>query len=118
MNSILVKVLNCRSEAEPDNVCVLRRVGKDVGTHYHFEYLGEMPEGEALKGELPALPKMTKEERYLEEARKIKAFLDADPTRTQDDAAKEFGFKSRGTVISRLKFLKSENGDDSADGDV
>ena len=118
MNSILVKVLNCRSEAEPDNVCVLRRVGKDEGTHYHFEYLGEMPEGEALKGELPALPKMTKEERYLEEARKIKAFLDADPTRTQDDAAKEFGFKSRGTVNNRLRLLKPENGDDSADDDV
>ena len=61
---------------------------------------------------------MTKEERYLEEARKIKAFLDADPTRTQDDAAKEFGFKSRGTVNNRLRLLKPENGDDSADDDV
>lgn len=115
---ILLKVMNSRGEPEPDNVCVLHPVGKDEGTHYHFEYLGEMPEEKALKGELPAPPKMTKEERYLEEARKIKAFLDADPTRTQDDAAKEFGFKSRGTVISRLKLLKSENGDDSADGDV
>ena len=117
-NIVLVKVLNCRSEPEPDNVCVLRRVGRDEGTHYHFEYLGEMPEGEALKGELPAPPKMTKEERYLEEARKIKAYLDADSKRTQDDAAKEFGFKSRGTVNNRLKLLKPENGDDSADGDV
>lgn len=117
MNSILVKVFNCRSEAEPDNVCLLRRFGKNEDTHYHFEYLGEMPEGEALKGELPVLPKMTKEERYLEEARKIKAFLDADTHRTQDDAAKKFGM-SRGTVISRLKLLKLENGDDSADGDV
>lgn len=117
MKSILVKVLNCRSEAEPDHVCVLQRIGKDEGTHYHFEYVGEMPESEALKGEVPAPPKMTKEERYLEEARKIKAFLDADTNRTQDDAVKEFGI-SRGTVNNRLKLLKPENGDDGTDGDV
>ena len=49
-NIILVKVLNSRGEPEPDNVCVLRRVGKDEGTHYHFEYVGEMPEKEALQG--------------------------------------------------------------------
>ena len=116
--NILVKVMNSRGEPEPDNVCMLHPVGEDEGTHYHFEYLGEMPEGEALKGELPAPPKMTKEERYLQEARKIKAYLDADSKRTQDDAAKEFGFKSRGTVNNRLKLLKPENGDDSADGDV
>lgn len=115
---ILLKVMNSRGEPEPDNVCILHPVGKDEGTHYHFEYLGEMPEGEALKGELPAPPKMTKEERYLEEARKIKAYLDADSTRTHDDAAKEFGFKSRGTVNNRLRLLKPENGDYGADGDV
>ena len=117
VSNILVKVLNCRSEAEPDNVCVLQRIGKDEGSHYHFEFLGEMPEGEALKGEAPAPPMMTKEERYLEEARKIKAFLDADTNRTQDDAVKEFGI-SRGTVNNRLKLLKPENGDDGTDGDV
>lgn len=115
---ILVKVLNSRGEPEPENVCVLHPVGEDEGTHYHFEYLCEVPEGEALKGELPAPPKMTKEERYLEEARKIKAYLDADSKRTQDDAAKEFGFKSRGTVNNRLRLLKPENGDDSAEGNV
>jgi hypothetical protein len=49
-NNILVKVLNSRGEPEPDNVCVLRRIGKDEGTYYHFEYVGEMPEKEALQG--------------------------------------------------------------------
>lgn len=117
MKNILVKVLNCRSEAEPDNVCVIQRIGKDEGSHYHFEFLGEMPEVEALKGELPAPPKMTKEERYLEEAQKIKAYLDADCHRTQDDAAKAFG-KSRGTVINRLNLLKPGNEDAGADDDV
>lgn len=48
--TIIVKILNSRGEPEPDNVCVLRRVGKDEGTYYHFEYVGEMPEQEALKG--------------------------------------------------------------------
>ena len=114
----MLKVMNSRGEPEPDNVCVLHPVGKDEGTHYHFEYLGEMPEEKALKGELPAPPKMTREERYLEEARKIKAYLDADNTRTQDDAAKEFGM-SRGTVNNRLNLLKRQNkDDDDVEGDV
>ncbi len=110
-NIILVKVLNSRGEPEPDNVCVLRRVGKDEGTHYHFEYVGEMPEKEALQGELTSEDdseaEQTKEEQYLEEARAIRAWLDEDSHRTQDDAAKHFGYKSRITICNRLKLLKN-----------
>ena len=110
-NIILVKVLNSRGEPEPDNVCVLRRIGKDEGTYYHFEYVGEMPEKEALQGELTgedeSEPEQTKEEQYLEEARAIRAWLDEDSHRTQDDAAKHFGYKSRITICNRLKLLKN-----------
>ena len=49
--TIAVKVLNSRGEPEPDNVCVLRRLGKDEGTHYHFEYVGDTQEKDYLKGE-------------------------------------------------------------------
>ena len=114
-NIILVKVLNSRGEPEPDNVCVLRRIGKDEGTYYHFEYAGEMPEMEALQGELAGEDDsqhgQTKEEQYLEEARAIKAWLDEDSQRTQDDAAKHFGYKSRITICNRLKLLKKNNGE-------
>ena len=48
-NYLFVKVLNSRSEPEPENVCILRPLGKDDGTHYHFEYVGEMPEDQALR---------------------------------------------------------------------
>lgn len=109
--TIIVKVLNSRGEPEPDNVCVLRRIGKDEGTYYHFEYVGEMPEKEALQGELTgedeSEPEQTKEEQFLEEARAIRAWLDEDSHRTQDDAAKHFGYKSRITICNRLKLLKN-----------
>lgn len=106
-NIILVKVLNSRGEPEPDNVCVLRRIGKDEGTYYHFEYVGEMPEKEALQGELTgeddSEPEQTKEEQYLEEARAMKAYKDAG--HTQAETAEKFGY-SRGTYINRMELLK------------
>jgi hypothetical protein len=113
-NSILVKVLNCRSEAEPDDVCVLQRIGKDEGTHYHFEFLGEMPEKDALKGEQPEpearadedpeSEELTDEERELQEARAMKAYIAAGHNKTQ--VAEKF-HRSRPTVDSRLRLLKS-----------
>lgn len=106
-NIILVKILNARGEPIPDNVCVLRRVGKNEGTHYHFKFLGEMPEKEALQGELPgddeSQPGKTKEEGYLDEARAMKAYKDAG--HTQEQTADKFGC-SRGTFINRMELLK------------
>lgn len=46
------------------------------------------------------------EEERLEEARAIRTWLDEDSRRTQEDAAKHFGYKTRGTIINRLKLLK------------
>lgn len=106
-NIIVVKVLNSRGEPEPDNVCVLRRIGKEEGTYYHFEYVGEMPEKEALQGELTgedeSEPEQTKEEQFLEEARAMKAYKDAG--HTQAETAKKFGC-SRGTYNNRMELLK------------
>ena len=111
---IIVKILNSRGEPEPDNVCILRRIGKDEGTYYHFEYLGEMPEKMALQGVLlgedDSEPRLAKEEKFLEEARAIRAWLDEDSHRTQDDAAEHFGYKSRITISNRLKLLKKAEG--------
>ena len=108
-NTILVKVLNSRGEPEPDNVCVLRRIGKDEGTYYHFEYLGEMPEKEALQGELTGEddsdPRQTKEDPKLVQAREMKAYL---KDHTQDETATFFNC-SRQTVVNRLKLLAERN---------
>ena len=46
------------------------------------------------------------EEARQEEARAIRTWLDEDSRRTQEDAAKHFGYKSRITIINRLKLLK------------
>ena len=104
---IIVKILNSRGEPEPDNVCVLRRIGKDEGTYYHFQHVGEMPEKEALQGELfgdgDSEPGQTKEEQFLEEARAMKAYKDAG--HTQEQTAKKFGC-SRGTYNNRMELLK------------
>lgn len=49
--TIAVKILNTRGEPEPDSVCVLQKLGKDEGTHYHFKYVGDTQEKDYLKGE-------------------------------------------------------------------
>lgn len=105
---ILVKAINSRGEPEPDKVCMLHPIGMDEETHYHFEFLGEMPEKEALQGELPGedeiQPEKTKEEDpILAEARAMKAYKDAG--HTQEQTADKFGC-SRGTFINRMELLK------------
>lgn len=115
-NIVLVKVLNCRSEPEPNNVCVLRRVGKNEGTHYHFEHVGEMEEDAALCGELPESATLTKAERELKEALEMKAFIEEG--HTQEETAEKFHCCRR-TLNNRLNLLKRQNKDDyDTEGDV
>ena len=99
---LLVKILNSRGEPEPDEVCVLKRT--EDAPCLHFEYCGEMSEKDALAGTgmLTGQKEPSKQEKQLEQARKIKAFIDVG--HTHDEAATHFGV-SRQTIHNRLKLL-------------
>ena len=101
--TLLVKVLNSRSEREPDKVCVLKR--KDDKPCLRFEYCGEMDEKEALSGtgSLTNQPTPSKSESALQRAKEVKLFLDAG--HTQEEAAIHYKV-SRQTIHNWLEPLK------------
>lgn len=99
-DTLLVKILNSRSEPEPDAVCVLKR--KDDAPCLRFEYCGEMDEKDALAGtgSLTDQPTPSKPEFRKQRAEKVQQYLDSG--HTVEDATKHFGV-SRQSIYNWLK---------------
>lgn len=91
-----IRVLNSRSELEPDTVCLLQPCQNSWA---HFEFDSEISADESPKD---AKTSLSKAARDLAEAQQIKKFLDAGHTQVEAEA--HFNL-SRPTIIKRLKLL-------------